>query len=417
MRRFRLAALGLLLCAALAVGGAPVASAAPSVTMTWFVYGTTVEPDDWVAACTDQFVQTGQTLLVQWLRGATWVTIHRFGPASLVGQECVETRARQLVPGTGRYRLRAVLEDASARVLAAAEQSINVQPASIDVTTESMPDSTTTARSRRVTVRLSAAYGQRVKLQRRSSSGWHTVSQVRARGTTVTLPVPTRVGLSTYRVVSGAGTWSATAVSPRFTIHQTDTVRYASYIKRARRYMARYCPRTPIYIDTPGVAAATAGATIGLAWRWTSYGDHTETLRTYIELRSGLRGRELRHVALHECGHIVQDRAIVKDRYELDEAAADRLYPRVGIEGQADCMAYYFVRWKPALAYLSGCSRAQLRDAARMWRAYGKRYQAPVYTWRISGFPFGLSLGRGKSGTVSEQADIRLGASRSSALA
>jgi hypothetical protein len=52
-----------------------------------------------------------------------------------------------------------------------------------------------------------------------------------------------------------------------------------------------------------------------------------------------------------------------------------------------------------------------------MWRAYGKRYQAPVYTWRISGFPFGLSLGRGKSGTVSERADIRLGASRSSALA
>jgi hypothetical protein len=104
-------------------------------------------------------------------------------------------------------------------------------------------------------------------------------------------------------------------------------------------------------------------------------------LSTRIELRSGLTGTSLRHTALHECGHVIQYRAYVENRRDIEVANAQRLYPGTGVEGQADCMAYYYVRSARDLAYLRSCSAAQLTDASRMWRAYGSKYQSPNYTW------------------------------------
>jgi hypothetical protein len=105
-------------------------------------------------------------------------------------------------------------------------------------------------------------------------------------------------------------------------------------------------------------------------------------LTTRIELRSGLTGTSLRHVALHECGHVMQARSFVQNRYDAEEGAANRLYPGTGFEGQADCMAYFYVRSARDLYYVRGCSAAQLTDASRMWRAYGSKYQSPNYTWK-----------------------------------
>jgi hypothetical protein len=166
----------------------------------------------------------------------------------------------------------------------------------------------------------------------------------------------------------------STGVSETFTLNQTDTAKYRSYIRTIRKIIAGYCPRTPVYIDAPGVAPGFS--TVGLAWLRALPNGRTTT---YIEIQSGLTGKELRHVALHECAHIVQYRLDRVGRYGELTAATNKLYGGNGIERQADCMAYYFVRWKPALYYLNGCSRAQLRNAARLWRAYGKKDQASVF--------------------------------------
>ena len=90
---------------------------------------------------------------------------------------------------------------------------------------------------------------------------------------------------------------------------------------------------------------------------------------------------ELKSVALHECAHILQFRTVVDGRRDAEVAASNRLFPGTGVEGQADCMSFHLTRDKRYFGYVRGCSKAQLADASRMWRAYGKKYQAADYRW------------------------------------
>ena len=90
---------------------------------------------------------------------------------------------------------------------------------------------------------------------------------------------------------------------------------------------------------------------------------------------------QLKSVALHECAHVLQYRTVVDGRRDAEVAAAVRLYPGTGVEGQADCMAFHLARDKRYFGYVRGCTKAQLTDASRMWRAYGKKYQAADYRW------------------------------------
>ena len=90
---------------------------------------------------------------------------------------------------------------------------------------------------------------------------------------------------------------------------------------------------------------------------------------------------QLKSVALHECAHVLQFRSAVEGRYETEEAAAERLFPGTGFEGQADCMSLHLTKDDRYSGYVRGWTKAQLADASRMWRAYGKRYQAADYRW------------------------------------
>jgi hypothetical protein len=284
----------------------------------------------------------------------------------------------RVVPGPGRYAFRALTRVSATAPVTVARLTVTLRQAQQYLNVDALPDSMTTSRHRTVHVTVSPSVGQSVKLQRRSGKHWRTVGRARApRGYDgeLSLRVPTRAGNATYRVVGSGSTWTEAGASDTFVLNQTDTAKYGSYIRKVRRIIAAYCPQTPIYIDAPGVVPGRGMA--GLAWlRPLPSGRET----TYIELQSGMSGKGLRHVALHECAHILQYRSYAVGRYDDLVAADDLLYNGNGIERQADCMAYYFVRWKPALFYLPSCSRAQLRDAAHMWRAWGKKYQSPVFT-------------------------------------
>ena len=113
-----------------------------------------------------------------------------------------------------------------------------------------------------------------------------------------------------------------------------------SYIATARRYKAAFCPQTPIYIDTP-TFARPGNNVVGHASYWHEWGaDGKQTLTTYIELRSGMTGTQLRHIAVHECAHIVQYRAYVTGRFDIENSYALQRFGAAGREAQADCMAY-----------------------------------------------------------------------------
>jgi hypothetical protein len=107
------------------------------------------------------------------------------------------------------------------------------------------------------------------------------------------------------------------------------------------------------------------------------------TLKTEIHLSPGMVGPMLRFVALHECGHIIQYRSMVGNHYKAEMARAAKLWPGLREEGQADCMAYRITKDPRWFGYVRRCSKTQLANAARMWKTYGRKYQAAVYRWTV----------------------------------
>ena len=340
--------------------------------------------------------ENGQTVLVQLLQGGTWVDKRTY-PRPANGHGCVEFAASALVPGPGTYSFRALSRVPSTGELVtseAASLTLRKDDGSFwwlgDGTFHTTKDfmgfglrlSTTSPRLN-TPLRIARAHGQVVELQRKAGSTWINVSrtQAPASGTDVTVRVtiPSRAGAATHRFVSRATAWSPTVVTVPFTVYQSAVVNKTSYIAEARSYMAKYCPKTPIFIDTRAVAAATGGNRVGQAgvsWGQTRNGN---VLRTQIELRSGMYPDQLRSVALHECAHVVQYRSIVQGRFGEVQRQADKLWPGLGIEGQADCMSYQITRDPNWFGYVDGCSKAQLVNAAKMWQRYGGKYQAAAY--------------------------------------
>ncbi len=342
--------------------------------------------------------ESGQTAVVQVLRGGAWVSSTRTYSQSAWGG-CIQADATALVPGPGTYSFRALSRIPSTGELLTSEAVAvtlrkddgqifwlgarnGLRYPTSTIISEGLRLSTQSVKDRTSSVLIPAAHGQVVDLQRKAGSRWLNVHRVHApaSGTDVTvrLTFPLRPGSSTHRFVSRATAWNPTVVTNSFTVYQSAKVNRASYVAEARSYMSRYCPKTPIRLDTPAVAS---GGPIGMASAYTSGSRGKRVLNTGIELRSGMTPDQLRSVALHECAHIVQYRTMVQGRYGTVTRQADKLWPGLGVEGQADCMAFQITRDPRYFGYVRGCTKAQLVNAAKMWKAYGGKHQAAAVRW------------------------------------
>jgi hypothetical protein len=323
---------------------------------------------------------------VQVLTGTAWVPKRAYAAPAVQDWGCITVSVPDVVAKPGRYSLRAFTQFAAGGPVATADVTVTVAAASVYVQTDTVELTSTTA-SKFVTATVDVARGQVLELQRKAGIGHVTVSRVAAPLTgeyvAVRLPVATRAGRATYRVVSHATTWTAIAASQYFGIHQTDYARYSAYIATARRYIASYCPKTPISIDTPVVAGAGPYGTVGHASASTSTSSTPgqSYLTTNIELRSGLSSTSLKHTALHECAHVVQFRAMVEGRDTVDTNRARQIYGAASIEAEADCMAVLYSKTPAQMYYIRSCSAAQTNEGYRIWRAYGLEYQAAIYRW------------------------------------
>ncbi|MDM7831910.1 hypothetical protein [Cellulomonas edaphi] len=246
------------------------------------------------------------------------------------------------------------------------------------------------------TVRFSGkvypARGQKVTVQRKDGSRWVTIDTARVSTSTAKFSVAYRVkpGKKAFRLLV-AKTSQSTWAKQSWTTWTTDGVKYKSYIARARSYMKSYCPRTPIFVSTPLVNSRTVGmATEKYTWTSSSSsGPRTYTWQHQIHIEGGLSRPLLRHVALHECAHVVQFRRLVKG--PTARAAAEKTTAKVfkrrsgeygdGNERQADCMAIVITHKKQYGGYTQSCTGARATSAKALWRAYGKKYQSSVYTF------------------------------------
>jgi hypothetical protein len=363
---------------------APEAPAPAAAGITWYVWASTLTADDTTSICLtgSQPFSAGQTLEVQVAVGSSWVPRRTFSAAALQNQWCVYLSGRDLADRPGRYAFRAVSRIGTA--VTEARATLTLAKSANFTFTVSEPLSTTTATNRVVRADVPTAGGQIVYLQRASGTQWVNVSTARAPRTgavRLNLAVPARPGSAMYRVINGATTWSDKYVGPPFSIHQTDMGRYGSYIAAARRTMALNCPHTPVYVDTPAVAAATAGNRIGYAVSWWSGGRTGGSLTSHIELRAGMTGKQFEHTVQHECAHVVQARAVVQGREAIENSRALQFFGANGREAEADCMAFLAAQSRPHLYYIRDCSAAQQSEARRVWHAYGRKYQAATYTW------------------------------------
>lgn len=253
----------------------------------------------------------------------------------------------------------------------------------------------TTKKRTSVTVRVTKPRYQKVALQRKDSGKWRTVSSTRAprTGTSakVTLRVPAKAGNRAYRVVLGKSKYNKTVVSKSFKIFQSDSKKHAKYIAKARSYIKKYCPTTPIYIDSPRVKDSWA---IGMAWtRWKATPRWTGKRWVYdwkwtqtIELASGQDDGQLRHTAIHECAHIVQARPIGKSEaaYDASKKAEQKIFAKGAAdsqEQQADCMATAITGSTRYNYYTSSCKGSRAKNAKAMWKKWGLKYQNPERRW------------------------------------
>jgi hypothetical protein len=386
--RVRAIVLGALVAVVSVLGVMPAASAASLTGISWSgTDGTLSLPWARTSVCPASGSFTaGQVVQVQVLSGSTWVTQRTYVAPPPATYWCVDVSLFDLVPKPGRYSFRAVTQAAPGGPVLTTDTSATLAAATPSVRTETVEFTATTA-GKWVTATVDIARGQTLELQRKAGPGHVTVSRVTAprsgEDVSVRLPVATRVGQATYRVVSRPAAWTGVAVSSYFDIHQTDYVRYSAYIATARRYIASYCPKTPISIDTPAVARGTGGNTIGQApTSWSTWSAPGESyLRTNIALRSGLSAESLKHTVLHECAHVVQARAVVENKKAVDEQRARQIYGAMTYEAEADCMAVLYSKASSEMYYIRSCNAAQMNEGYRIWRAYGLKYQAATYTW------------------------------------
>lgn len=246
-----------------------------------------------------------------------------------------------------------------------------------------------------VKVKVTKPRYQKVALQRKDSGKWRTVSTTRAprsgASATVKLKVPAKAGNRAYRVVLGKSRYNKTITSKSFKFFQSDSKKHAKYIAKARKYMKKYCPTTPIYIDSPGVKDSWA---IGMAWtRWQWQGRWTGSSIVYdwqwtqtIELASGQSDGQLRHTAIHECAHIVQARPIGKSQasYDASVKTTNKVFKAGSAdpqEQQADCMASAITGSTYYNYYTSSCTGSRAKNAKSMWKKWGLKYQNPERKW------------------------------------
>lgn len=246
-----------------------------------------------------------------------------------------------------------------------------------------------------VKVKVTKPRYQKVSLQRKDSGKWRTVYTTRApragASATVKLKVPAKAGTRAYRVVLSKSSYNKTITSKSFKFFQSDSKKHAKYIAKARKYMKKYCPTTPIYIDSPNVKDSWA---IGMAWtKWSGVSRWTGTRWVYdwqwtqtIELASGQDDGQLRHTAIHECAHIIQARPIGKSQASYDSSVkttnkvfkAGSAAPQ---EQQADCMASAITGSTYYNYYTDSCTGSRAKNAKSMWKKWGLKYQDPEYKW------------------------------------
>ena len=338
-----------------------------------------------------------RTVVISRRQGAQWVTLET---RTLAPQETLKFSPGAFVSKPGKHTSRFALSETKTAAASSLTRRVTVAKVSRKpVLTSAVPDLTYSTSKSAVSGTV-LAYGQKVSLQRKAGKKWKTVKTVKVANAKTfagfKLRVPRKAGNHTYRVRSGSTTLTKASLSASFVLHQTDAKKHSGYIAKARRHMKKYCPSTPIYIDSPQILdGGDLAGRASVAWRWTTGPQGSLTWEKSIHLASGLSAKSLRVVAMHECAHIVQYRQLVKSPHAIDQAkkTATKVFKArgrdkgSGFERQADCMVHAWSKKKAKTYYTNTCTPTQKKSARGLLKKYGKKYQSATLTVPMRGKP------------------------------
>lgn len=182
-----------------------------------------------------------------------------------------------------------------------------------------------------------------VKLQRLYKGKWLTVASKKTnrRGDfSFKTPKSQATTKYKYRVYAPQHNGYDKAVSKAVIFNHENPRHYKGYRKKIYNHMKKWCPDTLVRTAKPNKKWS------GLA----HMGRNTVTLVT------GMSGKRLKHVALHECAHMRQDR-VYKNQYAALEKRMNKIYKTKGtrgLENNADCIARAMGSPGP-FSYTSNC--------------------------------------------------------------
>lgn len=220
-------------------------------------------------------------------------------------------------------------------------------------------------------------------IQLKTNGKWKTVKKYKNIKTPVTqqsegiyqilsIKLPKKAGKYTYRITA-SNPYNNLKHTSNFKMKVMNQKRYASYLKKAKKYVKSYCPSTSVYINK-GPYKFNSRAWAGMAY----------SSDLAFSLRPNMENSVLKYVSLHECAHILQYHA---NQFAPDKIAEKRLAkgPKVyknkrsiqWTEIEADCMALIMqgIKSNPIQGYTSTCTAKQFKMAKSTLKTGLKYYK------------------------------------------
>ncbi|GHG51870.1 hypothetical protein GCM10011331_15980 [Flavimobilis marinus] len=229
------------------------------------------------------------------------------------------------------------------------------------------------------TFEVAPALGQRVTLMRKSGKRWIASGTPVRLGSDggaqiVKMRLPRSAGLQRFRLRVDASSGSKAANSATLEINLSDTKKHAAQIRRARKYIAKYCPKTPVYVVRDEAHTSGAGSQIGFS---RTDGKIVRFYQDAILLSPSTSARTVRAAALHGCA------TIISTKLEMAPLSAQRAHDRniakIFKAGKGDRRSVSWRSWQrfeACLVYSISKDRQELQDTrcSRSRIAYVRKY-------------------------------------------
>lgn len=301
--------------------------------------------------------QTGTKAVLEKKSGSRWVTALNLR-SKQQGDRYI-AKVRIPAPGYGsttQYRVRILQQGAYAQYISPI-QTVKRTKAKTKLSVQNTADGVALPSAIRGVINVSRAGGARpIKVQQLKGKKWTTVKTAktdRAGNYTYRTAATSATTTRTYRMIVPATSTHLGFTSKAEKIRTENPRHYTGYRKSIYNHIKKWCPNVTIATAAPN----------------RSYAGLANMATRKITLVTGMSGARLKHVAYHECAHILEHEAFVKaGKHQQMYTRLPQIYGggwAKALEHGADCMARAMGSKGP-FSYTNNCKGYRITAAKKM---------------------------------------------------